>query len=226
MAFEACGAMRTPWVRLYVYLTDKIKSGDKLDGQEREWLRGFLDERGYGHFDEKDVLTVQIVRRDVARDLFKGSPQSVSRALDGLADHGLAQLVRAGTKGHGSLYIVGFLGSHPAVSHVTQSDRVTDRSGECDPIGSNGVTNPAGLGHKNCGLGHKNGRMGSHSKPPTRGDDAISRVIHSKQNNPPDKSAATCPECGGELAFERGAYECVSCGRVCMVASRGKGRIE
>lgn len=210
---SACGKSGKPWARLMVYLTDKITEGGRLGEVESQWLSEWMDREGVKNPDT--VLTVQISRAQVSRELFNGHSQTTARAIEKLVELGILSPIRTGYKGHGSLYFVGFIGVTKQPETVIESypQKVTNNV-------QNVTSNDGELGHVFDGWGHVSAEWGHIQGVATCGnaDTFIdhSEIYSQKGGEMETEGKSNCPRCGQEaIPFANGAMlDCRKCGAV------------
>lgn len=220
---DACGKGGKPWARLLVYLTDKITEGGRLGEVESGWLSVWM--RGEGISDPNSILTVQISRAQVSRELFDGQSQTTARAIEKLAELGILKLIRKGRKGHGSLYLVGLVGVTEPCENVTGSypQKVTKTQG-------NVTASMEELGHVSGEWGHVFEEY-SHIRGAATCGNADTFIDYSETYSKKGgelesgKVNKKCHRCGGE-ARPFGAYllDCPKCGAVKDIASEERAK--
>lgn len=219
----ACGKGQKPWARLLIYLTDKITEGGRLAEVEAGWLSNWM--RGEGLQDPNAVLTVQISRSQITRDLFDGQSQTTARAIEKLVELGILRLIRKGYRGHGSLYFIGFVGVTEPCENVTESfpQKVTKTH-------ENVTVSISGKGHVSESLGHVFDEC-SHIQGVVTCGNADAFIDYSEINSKRggkvefEKKSKKCPRCGSEaIPFSGYLLDCPKCGAVKDVASEERSK--
>lgn len=214
---SACGKWSKPWARLMVYITDKIVEGSRLGEVEAKWLADWMEREGVANPDT--VLTVQLSRAQVSRELFKGQSQTTDRAITKLVDLGILIPIRTGYKGHGTLYLVGFVGVTKQPENVIESypQKVTNNARNVTPTNEE-------LSHVFEECSHVSAEWGHIQGPATCGNAGTfidhSKVYSQKGGELRSREKSSCPRCGQEaIPFANGAMlDCRNCGAVRDVA--------
>lgn len=93
------------WMRLLVPMCSMVRDGDCAKEKDQEAVRKWLDERGLEGIDLDDIQTIGLSVRDTEK-LLGLDLKAATRAIQGLQQVGLLTLVRKGTRGQASLFIV------------------------------------------------------------------------------------------------------------------------
>jgi len=166
------------------WLCGYFRTGNRLKDREKQALLEWLVSHGLQTETLEEYVTVQYSHDECADGLGCAHQQAV-RHRDWALEKGLLFVIKKGTKGCATLYIVAPVSVTKSTNNVTSNEVTTDS-----------------------GLGNNSTEIGSHQNSVTRANDAISRVI---QNNP-EQSADTCPHCGAHLDLTtNGLLYCSSC---------------
>ena len=93
------------WPRLLAPLCSMVRDGEAVGPLEQAWIARWLDSMCLYDVEVGEVQVVQLSRAQVAA-MLDGRDASAERAIRGLQEVGVLELVHRGVKGHSSLYCV------------------------------------------------------------------------------------------------------------------------